>query len=289
MSGVTIQNSGVAGIYVQDGLPASPGTPVSLTISGGTAVTGGPTGILVGGTHASAVITGNTGSIYGNSIGIDVNGGSATISGNHIYGNTTGIKFENGGTGSVSGNDFTGSTANGTDLLIASSAGSVTIGDGNAFAGTTDYIQDLRNQSFDLSAYGATTFSGFNAAMTAVTAGNLAGFYGVEDMLVDGLDNASDGYVRIKSGYDFVAASSETAAAGAIQRAVNLAAAGDTIDVQAGTYAGSVTVNKPLSLRGRRPTRQPPAARPPSPPARPAPRWNRSSPPRASIPAPAAW
>ena len=31
--------------------------------------------------------------IYGNAIGIDVEGGSATISSNHIYVNTTGIKF----------------------------------------------------------------------------------------------------------------------------------------------------------------------------------------------------
>ena len=151
-------------------------------------------------------------------------------------------------------------------------AAEITIGDGNAFAGSTDYIQNLSSQAFDLSGYTNTTFGGpFNAATATVDAGTLASFYAVEDKIVDYLDNAADGYVRIAAGYDFVAHSSETAAAGAIQRGVNAAntdeavvpADGNTVEVQAGTYvangyytdaaAGVVSelnIDKPLTLLG---------------------------------------
>ena len=136
------------------------------------------TGILVSGANATATITGNDSSIHGNTIGIDVNGGHATISNNHIYNNGTGIEFTNGGSGSVSGNSFAGSTDNGTDLLIDSTAGAVSLLDGNSFAGTIDYIVDLSVQSYDLSGYTATTFSGSNATTTAVeNAGTLSSFY----------------------------------------------------------------------------------------------------------------
>ena len=243
-------------------------------------ISGGATGILVS-ANASATISGNTGSIHANTVGIEISGGSATISGNHIYDNTTGIlvtgggsaaissnsvydngtgiEFTAGGGGALSGNNFafgSGSPAtdNGTDLLIASTAGTVTIGDGNAFAGTTDYIQNLSSQNFNLSGYTTTTFSGFNAATTAVSSGNLASFYGVENEIVDALDNASYGYVKIAGGYDFVAQESELPAdggtAGAIQRAINVATSGDIVEVQAGTYAGGIQVSKAVTLLG---------------------------------------
>ena len=48
----------------------------------------------------------------------------------------------------------------------------------------------------------------------------------------------------------FLAQSSETANAGAIQRAVDVANSDDTVYVQAGTYVGNVTISKPLSLLG---------------------------------------
>ena len=188
----------------------------------------------------------------------------ATISGNHVYGNATGIEFTAGGSGSVGGNDFSGSDVlptpaadNGTDLLIDSTAGSVTVGDGNAFAASTGYIQNLSSQAFDLSSYTSTTFGGFDAATTAVTTSNLSSFYAIEDKITDGLDNASYGYVRITSGYDFIAQSSETANAGAMQRGIDLANPYNVVEVQAGTFVanstnnpGGLYVSQPLTLRG---------------------------------------
>ena len=203
VSGVSISAS-TYGVYVHD---TSSTYSVAAAIENNTSITttgGSGTGVFVSGAKASA-----------------------TISGNHIYDNGTGIEFTAGGGGALSGNNFafgSGSPAtdNGTDLLIASTAGTVTIGDGNAFAGTTDYIQNLSSQNFNLSGYTTTTFSGFNAATTAVSSGNLASFYGVENEIVDALDNASYGYVKIAGGYDFVAQESELPAdggtAGAIQR-----------------------------------------------------------------------
>ncbi|MBK8924283.1 MAG: right-handed parallel beta-helix repeat-containing protein [Saprospirales bacterium] len=71
---------------------------------------GGTTGILVAGAAASATIQDNSASFHGFTTGIDVDAGSATIDNNHIYDNTTGIRFTNSGSGTVTDNDFTGAT-----------------------------------------------------------------------------------------------------------------------------------------------------------------------------------
>ena len=108
VSGLNI-SAGQYGVYVEED-PSYTSYTVAATIDGGTSITtgGGGTGVFVSGAKASATISGNTGSIYGNAIGIDAEGGSATISGNHIYGNTTGVKVGSG-TASISGNNFAGS------------------------------------------------------------------------------------------------------------------------------------------------------------------------------------
>jgi hypothetical protein len=98
---------------------------------------GGTTGILVSGAAASATIQNNDASFHGFTTGIDVDAGSATIDNNHIYDNTTGIRFTDGGSGSVTNNDFDGATDNGTDLRLDSDAGTVSADGGNAFAGDT--------------------------------------------------------------------------------------------------------------------------------------------------------
>ena len=151
--------------------------------------------------------------------------------------------------------------------------GTVTIGDGNAFAGSTYYIEDLSSQNFDLSGYTSTTFGGFNAATTTVTSGNLSTFFGIEDKILDYLDYPASGYVRIKSGYDFVAHSSEADTPDAIQRAITVANDNDIIEIQAGTYVGGayvdaaadsgsgvtagIYVDKPVTLLGPNPTFDP--------------------------------
>ena len=105
---------------------------------------------------ANAVITGNDNSIHDNTVGIDVDGGSATITNNHFYANTTAIQFHNGGTGSVASNSFEGggSADNGTDLLIENAG--VAIGANNAFAGDTLFIDNQSSTDYDLTSNGTT-------------------------------------------------------------------------------------------------------------------------------------
>ncbi len=249
---------------------------VVLTVQNGAEISGGTTGIVVQGSAASANISDTT--IADPTTGIDINGGSAsisgstidnngtgilvrgggsaTISGDNIYNNGTGIEFTGGGSGSVGSTDFSGATDNGVDLLIDTSAGTVGIGDGNSFAGSTDYIVDLTAQSYDLSAYATTTFGGANAATLAVNTANLPTFYSIEDKLVDAIDQAGLGFIRIHTGHVFVTPNSfiapEVNDSGSLQRAVNAAASGDIVNVEAGTYtlAANLTIGKSLSLIG---------------------------------------
>ena len=263
---VTVDGVGITaskiGVYVEDS-PQNGVATATATIEGDTSITtdGAGTGIHVSGSTASASITGNLGSIYGNLVGIEVSGGSATITNNHIYDNGTGIEFTSGGSGSVTGNSFAGSTANGTDLLIDTTAGTVSIGDANQFYATNYYIQNLSTtpQNFDLSTDPNTTVSGVNlASLDPTTPSGLSTLYSVEGKIVDYLDNPAYGYVRLQAGYDFVAASSETATPGAIQRGVNAAntdetsvpSDGDIVDIQAGTFVGEVDISKNLTLSG---------------------------------------
>ncbi len=221
----------------------------------GDSFTGGDDGILVQQNTNTPPVTATV-SITGVTVddpttGIEIDGGTATITGNTIYDNTTGIEFTAGGSGSVTGNNFSFGTNtpaidNTTDLLIDSTAGAITIGDGNTFAATTDYIDNESTQTFDLSGYSSTTFGGTNAATLAVS-GNLSTFYGIEDKIVDFLDKPASGYIRIKSGFEFVTQLSESTTLDAIQRAVAVAKSGDTVDVQAGTYTGNVVIASPLT------------------------------------------
>jgi hypothetical protein len=90
-----------------------------------------------------------------------------------------------------------------------------------------------------LDATGA-TFGGVSGATAT-----LAQDFAIEDKITDYLDDPTLGYVTLNAGNVYVAASSETANAGAIQRGINAAAAGDTVNVQAGTYVanGNFTVS----------------------------------------------
>ena len=164
-----------------------------VTVQGDTQIaTGGTgTGIKVEGANASADIVDNVASIHGNAIGIDVDGGQAAISNNHIYDNTTGIRFTDGGTGTVDDNDFEGdpNPDNGTDILYTVTAGPVTAPlTGNTFAGST-YIDN--RSPHDITAL--RTPGGTNDY-------NVAGVPTTDDFAIEGriyhkVDDASSGLV----------------------------------------------------------------------------------------------
>ena len=221
---------------------------VSATILTGTTITVAPggTGILVSGVSASALITGAT--ISGGLYGIDVNGGAATISGGNIFGSGTGIFFTNGGSGSVTGVNFVGTTSNVTDLSLAANAGAVTLGLGDAFAAGTTFIDNGSSQGLD--ATGDTFDVGPSLAQVGGDNLTLAEAYSVEDGVLDLLDAPARGYVKIKNGNVFVTQKSETTTAGAIQRGINVSGTGDMVHVQAGNFAGGISIGHSLKLLG---------------------------------------
>ena len=98
VSGVTINGATTAGLAVVDSPGAGATGTVALEVSGNTAISSsavGAIGILVSGANASANIHHNSASIHGNATGIKVDGGSATITGNTLYDNGTGLEFAN--------------------------------------------------------------------------------------------------------------------------------------------------------------------------------------------------
>jgi parallel beta-helix repeat protein len=234
ITGVAISNV-TTGVFVEDS--ASGAFNVAATINGNTEITSTSTGVLVSGADASATITSNNASIHGNLIGIDVSGGSATISSNHVYDNATGIRFTAGGGGSVTGNNFNDSTDNGTDVRIDASAGTVTFGASNSFAGDDYYIDNRSSQSFD--------FSGVN-----VQSYDQANNFRIEDRLYHATDNAASGLIRVVAGQLFVSAPGTGASDETIQRAINAATAGNTVNIEAGTYVEALTINKSITLDG---------------------------------------
>ncbi len=289
-AGVTATIGGV-GMGVSNSLSgattgiAVSGTNASAIIEGNTAIHGNTTGVLVSSGGASLTsntiysnttgvkvsggsptLTSNT--IYGNTTGVLVNGGSSTLVTNHIYDNTTGISFTSGGSGAVStgtgnGNNFdfgssTPATENSTDLLIGATAGTVTIGDGNAFAGHTAlttgyYINNQSTQDFDFHTYTTTTFKStalgvINPSTLGTTlAADLGKLYTIQNGILDYLDNGTSGYVVLKAGDVFLAHTSETSLADSLQRAIDIpyATHNNTIYVQAGTYVGGSVLDSP--------------------------------------------
>ena len=94
------------------------GIALHVNVTGNTNITDGGTGVLVEGPDASATIENNDASIHGNTFGIDVNGGSADITNNHIYANSTGIRVRNSGDATIDSNNFGSGPSNSVDVDV---------------------------------------------------------------------------------------------------------------------------------------------------------------------------
>ena len=224
------------GIWVQ----GAAGRTATVTINGDNEVTGSDTGIYVqevtGGT-ALVAINGNNSSIHGNVIGIDVDGGSATITGNHIYDNTTGIRFAGTG-GTIDNNDFDGPTDdNDTDLLLVSGSGLLTSLSGNSFAGDTFYID---NQSSN----------DVNATTNTFDEIGVDANFRIEDKVFHKVDDLSKGLVTWVAGNVYVTAPGVGSTDSSVQRGVDAANSGDTVNVEAGTFVEQVSIAKSITLDG---------------------------------------
>jgi parallel beta-helix repeat protein len=250
LSGVDISTAaGGVGVLVEDTVAGS--FAVTVNIQDDSDITTGGTGtaVLVSGASASANVSGNDSSIHGNAVGVDVDGGSATVAGNHIYDNGIGIQFRNGGTGSVTGNNFDDAADdNDTDLLMAASAGAVTIGDGNEFAGDDYFIDNQTSQDFDLTALPGTTYEGLTPGGVPA---NLEDNFRIEDLMFHGPDNGTAGVITWVADTLFVTSPGSGENDESIQNAVDVAdQGGDTVYVEAGIYSENIAISKDINLIG---------------------------------------
>ena len=153
-----------------------------------------------------------------------------------------GVEFTGGGSGSIVSDNFAGATDNTTDLQIDASAGVVTDGGSNHFAGAT-FITDLAS-GLTLDASGD-TFAGI-----AASGFTLAQAYATEDHINDVLDTPGDGYVELNATNVYVSQLSDTTTNNAIERGVNVAGPAATVHIENGTYKANVVLNNPITIEG---------------------------------------
>ncbi len=251
---IDIRDSGATISGCQNGIGIAVGRQASST--SGTATIANNTisgyqkgGIVVDNTDSNATITGNTITGAGTTSitaqnGIQISrGATATISGNAVSGNSyhsEGSTWDWGATGVLlyqSGDvQFTGAnnfTGNDTHLYIEE-AGTVSVG-----AETFGALSDAPIGS----GYFVINYNDATLNLTASTFPTTDPFV-IAERIWDGIDEAGLGLARWAVGHVYVNPE------GSIQRAIDLATAGDTIHVAAGTYMETLTINKALTLLG---------------------------------------
>ncbi|MEO6392105.1 MAG: carboxypeptidase-like regulatory domain-containing protein [Pyrinomonadaceae bacterium] len=107
VSGVNISGAGVGALVDAAG---SMGDTVAMQITGNTSINNAQKGVNVVGLHASVNLHDNDDALHNNVVGLEVNGGAATVTGNNFYTNSTGLRFLNGGTATVHFNRIVSTT-----------------------------------------------------------------------------------------------------------------------------------------------------------------------------------
>ena len=151
------------------------------------------------------------------------------VSNNKFLNSNTGIRTSTDGSGSFTLND---------------SAVSIS---GNTFTGDLYDIVDKFTGT--LTPAGSNVFDG--VTLSAATTGDL---FNIEDKIVDAVDVSGYGLVRLNANNIYVTPQSFFAPGGtttaSIQRGVDAASSGDTVDLDAGTYVGQVVAAKNLTIHG---------------------------------------
>jgi hypothetical protein len=207
-----------------------------------TTLTGSTIGIgISGGSHVAIQGIGVTGA----AVGIGVNGPLSTVAvtDSRVAGNLLGIAvFNGGGITALSGTDFEAGTgtANVVDLYLDPTAGAVTVGGDNKFGAAQFFVDNQTTQDLDLTAAG-NTFEGLSN-------------FDIEDKMHHVVDSdlaLTNGLITWVAGNIYVTNPAEPGSTDSgIQRGIDAADAGFTVNVEAGTYAEAITLNKSITLSG---------------------------------------
>ncbi|HMY76624.1 MAG TPA: hypothetical protein PLQ88_32695, partial [Blastocatellia bacterium] len=216
----SISGSKLAGVLMTDNLNFNPV---------------GTTNFLAGGPGAASIVNLTGLSISGNvATGVKLEGTTNTqtlnINGASISGGVTGLLVTGAPTA------LTGNTLNNT-----------------AFSGQSGNYIALANSALDNLTINATavTFDGLTGA-AATVAQNLA----IEDKIKHAIDDPSLGFIRVKTGGIFITANSFNApatTAPSIQRGIDAASSGETVNVGAGTFIEDININQTLIVCGAGP------------------------------------
>jgi len=268
VSGNTITGSSYAGETKWNGVSLfSLSVPATAqgNIINASSVTQASSGIEVWNVKSVSPAVINGGSVTGVTTGVFVNnfdgyasnatdGAHATISGISInpVASGTGIRvYDNPSSthANVQASIGAGVTINnGTQGLVVENVSASVPSLGNvAFTGQTGNYITLINNTNNINATTA-TFEG-NTGAAATLAQNFA----IEDKVLHKIDNAALGFVLVKANHDFVTVNSFSAPAttfALVQRGIDAASPGFTVNVNTGTYANAININKELKLYG---------------------------------------
>jgi hypothetical protein len=253
---------------VTTNLTQSAGTVTSVAnITSFANLTGGNTTVNNGGIIGGTTTVSSTGNLTSNGSlreGLQLTAGTATFVGGNVTrtGDNSAIAA-NGGTLKAHNTTITGSnSANGNTPVVYISGGTVDLGNSTANGCNTLTVGNcgtfyllFNNATANVSAIG-NTWNGVNT-----TTANLSQLYDTVDRIIDSVDVGSLGLVRIKANNVYVTIDSFYSPLGTtaadVQRGVEIATVGDTVNVEAGDYNvtnnannGVVSVSKNLTISG---------------------------------------
>jgi len=119
----------------------------------------------------------------------------------------------------------------------------------NSFSGSISAIWNNSTANIDISTTAAgSTFNG----ITLNGSTSLADLFAIEDKIRHKVDLASTGFVRVRAGEVYVTPNSfySTNTTPSIQRGIDAATAGNTINIASGTYNEDVSVTKSVTISG---------------------------------------
>ncbi|MBK8633761.1 MAG: right-handed parallel beta-helix repeat-containing protein [Saprospiraceae bacterium] len=214
-------------------------------------------GITVDNTGSNAIITGNiitgagtTPTIAQNGLQVS-RGATATVTGNTITGNSfhltgnpsdwgsTGILlFQNGQVTLAGGNNLNGNDQNyyAFEPVGTIALGAETFGSSTAPLGFGNQIVNVSSQDLDLR---TSTFGGISPSVMTPTQ-----LFELEDYILHKIDSLSYGFVYVKTNNTYVTPLSFVSSNAQIQRGIDAASAGFTVNVRAGAYAKQIAPNK---------------------------------------------